>query len=168
MKKALISILLAGMLILYGCPAQTEESIDNGSYVALAWFSGTWKEVKAVGKGDMYIIEPVKDKKGNFSAYKLDSLGRKSELDKIPVILSDVGGEIFLNAYGLGGEMNQEGWFLFKLKKESSKEFSILPVKEYEIEFSSTQEEVKAFIQKNKDNIAIFDETQLAHYKKVK
>ena len=168
MKKIITVICMAGMLILYGCPAQTEKSIDNGSYNVPTWMSGNWTEIKSNGKGDSYFLESVKASKGNILVYSLDSLGKHSS-DSRRVILSEIGGAVFLNVYDAGDdEMSDPGWYLYKFQVVSKTEFTLLPLKENVVPRSATQEELRVFLEKNKDSNDIFDESQRSRYQKQK
>jgi hypothetical protein len=165
MRKVIISLFFAGMLVLCGCPMMTQNSIDEGSYSVPEWLKGKWYEVKTNGRPEGYDIEATKDKKGHFQAYSIDSLGnRKSE--SFHVILSDVGGVVFWNVYDPGDDMDPAGWYLYKFQKISNNEFVLTAVKEKVIDFAAPQQEIKAFLMKNKDNDAILSPEETAHYKK--
>ena len=168
MKKSIIAICIVAMLILYGCPVLTVNSIDNGSYAVPSWLAGTWKEVKSTGKGESFFIESKKNEKGNLWVYTLDSLGNRHDIDRRAVILSDIGGEVFLSAYDPGYDLADPGWYLYKFQQVSNTEFMLLPLKEKTIEYSAKQEDIKAFIEKNKDNPEIYEESERSRYLKQK
>lgn len=133
------------MLILSACPAHTTRPIDKGSYEVPGWLSGKWTELGKDGKKkDTYILEKSKAK-GQFKCYVLDSAGA-SHLVYDPIIMSNVGGKVYLSVYSPADDMSSEGYYLFEFRKENDKEFSLVEIKEDIISENATSAEIASFL----------------------
>jgi hypothetical protein len=146
MKSAAVYGLLALMLVLTGCPAQTDNPVDNGSYAVPSWLPGKWKNYQD-GKMSHYILEKRKEK-GQFTCYSLDSTGAK-KVEYDPVILSKVGKQVFVSA------MSVSSYFLFRLIQVNDTEFKLEEVddsnNDSDILPASSSAEIFKFLSANKD-----------------
>ncbi|MGZ5304613.1 MAG: hypothetical protein ACXWDO_10910, partial [Bacteroidia bacterium] len=103
MKKLAFAAVFMCMFILFGCPLQTENSMDMGSYKVPSWLTGTWKQSNSTTSATSYYIDAVKGKTGHIVVYTINSLGEKESQGR-NCILSDVGGQPFLSAYDAGDD----------------------------------------------------------------
>jgi hypothetical protein len=153
------------MIILAGCPAQTRNSIDNGSYAVPSWIQGTWQRTENGSWKSGYKLE--KDSKtGYLKRTTVDSTGKVTDNKPYPVVMSDVGGKIFLSVFMPEDSEAPAGYYLYEFRKVSNKEFTITPVKEKAIDFDASQATIKNFLLENKDNSSIFDASDTWRYVK--
>lgn len=166
MKKLAFASFLLCVLILFGCPARTEKSMDQGSYEVPAWLSGNWYILNDSNKiSERYNIQPVQGKTGHLLVYTIKEDGSRQE-PVIPCILSNVGGQVFLSAYMSGSDWIDKGWYILKFREISNREFELLPVKENAINYSAAPDEIIAFLKKNKDNAGIYELEDTGRYLK--
>jgi hypothetical protein len=164
MKHLSLILLLGAMLVITGCPMQTEHPVDEGSYTATSWIEGKWVQQKSDGTaGKSYLIK--KDKPGRLLAYSVTA--GKAEAKAQPIIASTVGSKVFLSAYTEGDEVDDKGYYIFQLIKKSNSEFELLPVKEYTVESGASSKEIKDYLMQHGDD-AIYEEGERETYKKGK
>jgi hypothetical protein len=145
-----------------GCPYESTQPIDEGSYVVPDWMNGKWQEVKEHGGGDIFLLG-LAGKKEVLNYIKIDSSGKKDA--PVKIILSKVGANVFLNVYEKDDESSSEGYYIFLLKKINDSEFEIWPLKE-DLGVNTPQE-LKEYLQKNEHNNDIYDTTGIGRYKKI-
>jgi hypothetical protein len=165
MKQAAILSLLFVMLVLTACPLSTNDPIDTGSYNVPTWLYGEWISDNGPSLAKEHYTIEKGNKKTEFKCYSIDSLGRKT-LAYDPVIMSNVGGKVFLSAHESAG-----GYLLFQLEKESETAFELKEVDEDvleggELKEGSSSAEIKKFLAKNLGNEEVIGAS--SRYKKVK
>lgn len=157
--------LLICMFALAGCPVMTQNSIDNGTADA-SWMAGKWIEYTASGtKNGGYLLEKGKTR-SSLTCYDMDTLGNRKKTEPMPLIVSEVGGVLYVNAYS--NEENNKGYYLLRLRKISNTEFVLTPVREHEIDYMATRDEIQKFLTENKSNDDILDDAEEKRYKKMK
>ncbi len=163
MKQISLMLLLGVMLVITGCPLNTEKPVDEGSYTATGWLTGKWIGQKANGtKGNTYIVEKG-DKPGNIRVYAVTD-GKRAAKPR-PVVLSSIGNKIFISAYEEGDEVDDSGYYIMLMVKKGNNAFDLMPVKEHSISSGSTSKEIRDWLTANADgDIYVADEVE--HYKK--
>ena len=167
MKNTALSLLLIAMFVITGCPLQTKNSIDFGSYEVPAWLPGTWKKV--IAKGELaktgYNLQK-QDAKGYLICYDVDSAGNVSSEGK-ETILSNVGGKVFIGVYEKGDDASEPGYYIFELRRVSDREMILAGVKEHKVDYDASSAELKKFLEENKNNPSLFDDAETTRYKKM-
>jgi len=158
MKRLLSGCLLAAMLLLTGCPYESDTPVDQGSYPAPAWLPGKWQLVKQDGTGTVY---DLKANKGN--AALLEATTSVETIRKI--FLSKVGNSIYLSVYEPSDDMSEEGYYIYRLTKKSNTEIELLPVNEH-INISGAGS-LKEFLRQHENDETIFEKSELSTYKKL-
>jgi hypothetical protein len=164
MKQLSMLMLLGIMLVITGCPLQTETPIDQGSYTSTGWLEGTWKEQKADGTTGKVSQIKKGSRAGNIDVYTVTDGTPESK--PMPVVLSSVGGKIFISAYSEGDEVEESGYYIYQLQKKSAAAFDLVPVKEHIISSDASSKEMINFLSEHINDGAILEEKELAHYKK--
>jgi hypothetical protein len=163
MKQFLTYGLLAVMLVLAGCPVQTKNSIDNGSYSVPAWMYGTWRKSGSSSKTS-YLLEKD-ERKGYLKRYSVDSTGKVGK-EAQPVVMSTIGDKIFLSVFTPADDMDQQGYYLYEFRKVGNKEFMLVPLKEKSIDYNATSEEIKRYIQERLNSTELYDLGDMETYVK--
>jgi hypothetical protein len=167
MKQVLVYGLLVAMLILAGCPVQTKNSIDEGSYDIPKAMNGVWQEAEtSSGKAKKTYVLEVSNRKGNLKCYDADSTGTPDKSKQTPVIMSQVKGKVFLFAYRPEDDMDAAGYYIFEFRPVSDKEFKLVPVKEKSIDYNASPEEITKFLEQNINNNSIYDLSDVVRYVK--
>jgi hypothetical protein len=143
LKATLFTI--AGLVLIWGCPMQTENSIDNGSYPVPDWLTGKWKEIRNDNHGSTYLF--IKDNVNPYmlKAFTFDSTDSIDKSDTNRILLSDVGGCVFFNFYN-SGEDGDVSYLIFKMEKIGNSEIILRGLKEGLMDYSASQDEIKSFL----------------------
>lgn len=165
MKQATLVLLTFCMIGLCGCPLLTKNSVDNGSYDVPSWLPGTWCEIDKDGaKKNCYLLENG-NKKGVLTCYDITTAAGKADRTKpVPVILSSIGGKVYMSVYTPPDDMSQEGYYLFELHRKSDKEFELDGVKENAIGYDAEAKDIMALLKKG--STEIIDPNEVSRYKK--
>jgi hypothetical protein len=163
MKKLSLLLLVGVMLFITGCPLQTRQAIDEGSYTSTNWLMGNWTQQKADGtKGKSYLIKNG-DKPGRISVYSI--IEGETEAKPRAVTLSNVGGKIFISAWDESDDAADAGYYIYQMVKKSSTSFELLPVKERSISYDATSEEIRSFLNEHLSG-DIYELKDVEFYKK--
>jgi len=163
MKQLSFLLLVSVMLVVTGCPLQTNSPVDEGSYTETSWLEGKWDRQASRGsEGKSYVIKKHR-KPGNILAYDVingttDSKGRL-------IVLSNIGSTIFISAFEDSDDLTDKGYYIYKMIKKSSTEFDLLPVKENSIAKNVSGKDIRAYLNKNQD-ADIYEKKDIEHYKK--
>src|ERR1043165_2810751 len=123
MKQMSFMLLLGAMLVITGCPLHTNMPVDGGSYTATGWLMGKWIGEKANGtKANTYIIEKG-DKPGNLRVYT--ETDGKRDAKHMPVVLSSIGGKIFVSAFDEGDNAEDKGNYILLMEKKGNRVFNL-------------------------------------------
>lgn len=162
MRKILIAAVPVVLLLLTGCPAQTEKPMDEGSYAISTWINGKW----TTAQGTSYDVKAETGKIGNAIYTEYDSLGKPDKSTANRVIFSKIGDKVFVSAYVKEGVDNMAGYYIYLLKRISDKEMELMAVKEYKVRYSDSPEDIRKWLIANKDKGSTYDSTDVAHLSK--
>ncbi len=157
--------LLAAMLLLTGCPSQTEVTLEPNDEVP-AWLVGNWCKIKSSGeKGECYRLEKSK-KKGVMTRYDVEN-GSALIMTGQDVVLCKIGKHTFVFAYDKGDETTSNaGYYIYELRKRSDKEFELAGVKEHEIDYGATRDEIRKYLEEHADNPDTYSKAETDTYRK--
>ncbi|MCW3128000.1 MAG: hypothetical protein JWO03_3658 [Bacteroidetes bacterium] len=158
MKKVFLLVVPVALLLLTGCPLQTEKPMDNGSYNIPTWMNGKWGTVLA-----NYIVKVEKGKPGVATVIDPDSVG-KAVPDTI--IFSKVGDKVFASVYQKETDDSQAGYYVYLFKKISDTEIELKAVKANVVSSSASPAVIKKWLLENKDRPAIYDTTDITRFEK--
>ena len=167
MKYIFAPLLLIVVLILQGCPLQTKNSIDEGSYDIPSWLPGKWKLMSNDDKtAPIYLLGKDESRKANMLAFPYDSLGNISTDNYYRMILSTVGDKIFVNVYDNGDSGGEEGYYIYLLKIISNTTIKLVGVKESSVDGDIEPEKLKEWLLAHKDDDSIYDSSEEQTYLK--
>jgi hypothetical protein len=162
MKKLLLLFVPAVLLMLTGCPLQTEKPIDSGSYPVPAWITGKWTSAL----GTNYDLKVVKGKLGTALYVEYDSAGNPNKGASNAILFSKIADKVFVSIYANETVDANAGYYLFLFKKISDREIELTALKENSVSFSASSDAIKKWLTTNKDNKAIYDSTDISRFRK--
>jgi len=172
MKTVLnIFIFCIALIVLTGCPVETNVSIDDGSWEYPDWVLGKWKireGSKEVSAYNTYIVKDVEGKLGNVIAYPVNTLGKEQTTGQKHLIFSRVGPQIFVNVYADGGEvMSDPGYYIYFFNEIAPYEVELIGIKEKKIPYALDRPNLQAWILSNMNDKSIYDNENLSGFMKV-
>jgi len=168
MKKLLFLSFVLSLVLLWACPMITSNSIDKGSYKFPRWLKGQWKATTGKDSGHIYMIEGKQGVQGCATATGISDVDGKPTGDApYQLILSDVGGQLFLNIYNVGDDESPAGWMLYRLRKTNDSQFTLDGVEEDAIDQKASSEDIKKYLLANQSK-DIYDKREEMSFAKVK
>ena len=146
----------ASLVLIWGCPMQTENSIDNGSYPVPDWLTGKWMEIRNDSHGSIYMFNKDDVNPYMLKAFTFDSTGFFGNSDTVRILLSDIDGSVFFNFYN-SGENSNVSYLIFKMERTGKGEIMLRGLKEGLLDYSASQDEIKSFLIQNVKSDTIYD-----------
>jgi hypothetical protein len=154
------------MFLLTGCPQHIEVPLDANEEVP-AWLAGTWCKVNSQGQKDKtgcYYLEKDK-KKGIMTRYESDGT-TAALLTGQQVVMTRVGDKTYLFVYEKGDGIDEEGYYLFALRKISNTEFELRGVKEHSMAFDASKSTIEQYLREHANDDKLFDPAETVRYVK--
>jgi len=165
-----IIIFCTALIVLTGCPSETNVSIDDGSWEYPDWVYGKWKireGSKEVSEYNTYVVKEVEGKLGNVIAYPVDSFGHEKTTGLKRIIFSRVGPQIFVNVCAEGDEvMSDPGYYIYFFNEIAPYEVELIGVKEKKIPFGIDRPNLQAWLLSNMNDKSIYDYENLSAFMK--
>lgn len=165
-----IIIFCTALIVLTGCPVETNVSIDDGSWEYPDWVLGKWK-LRAlsaqISEYDSYNVKELEGKPGNVIAYPLDSAGNEKTIGLKHLIFSRVGPQIFVNVYDESDDKyTDKGYYIYFFNEIAPYEVELIGIKEKKIPFAVSRPNLQAWIMSNMNDKSIYDYDNLAGFMK--
>ncbi len=158
MKKIFLLLLFAGMFLLSGCPYESSDPIDTGSYKVPAWLIGNWRQ--GASKITNYRVASIKDNANAFTAYEVDSAGIVKTTYN-PIIMSKLGKNIFLSVNDPEAGVS---YYIYRLEISSENKIELLGLKEKIV--PDDLEKLKSFLLANENSKDIYDPIESMTFRK--
>jgi hypothetical protein len=158
-QKVIASFGLFGLVILLaGCPYSSSVPIDEGTVKISDGLEGKWIKTADKDSENPTYFEIARDDKTHATAlkYEFSSTDSVYQSTKYHLTFSEVGSDVFMNAIEDGGST----YSLFKFNFDvNAGEITTYEVTDYIKETFNTSDELKSFIQKNKEVSYFFTNT---------